>query len=142
METADRYYPNYDSLSKSGEPGNWIPAFIPRSAVEIRERHKIDTGAEVLTFYFSNFRDISLERFCERVMSTDIELPPSGFLFLNGGQTHYFVTVRKNAKNEEYVFYRCERQSFLAVKKVGDRFQAFYWGEKGVKSFSLTNRYY
>jgi len=127
LETADGYYPNYESLSKSGEPGNWIPAFIPRSAVEIRERHKIDTGAEVLTFYFQKYRDLSLDAFCRKITAKDVELPPPGFLSVTWWPDSLFRDRSKKEELDQYEFYRCERQSFLAVKQVGSRFQAFYW---------------
>jgi hypothetical protein len=128
LETADRYYPNYESLSKSDEPGNWIPAFIPRSAVEIRERHKIDTGAEVLTFYFGNIGDLSLSGSCEKVTTEEVELPPPRFLNVAWWPDSLSRDRTKKEEIDQYEFYRCERQVYLAVRQVGGRFQAFYWG--------------
>lgn len=127
LETKESYYPNYESLSKSGEPGNWIPAFIPRSAVEIRERHKVDTGAEVLTFYFGEYKDLSLDTFCRKVTVKDVELLTSAFLSVTWWPDSLFRDRTKKEGLDQYEFYRCERQAFLAVKQVGSRLQAFYW---------------
>ncbi|MFZ5774658.1 MAG: hypothetical protein ACOY3Z_04165 [Thermodesulfobacteriota bacterium] len=127
LEIADGYYPNYEHLSASGEPGNWIPTFIPRSAIDIRERHKIDTGSELLTFYFEKDADFSLDGFCERVTAKDTILPPSGFLDVTWWPNSLFHGVGENGEKGSYEFYRCERQAFLAVIQVGSRFQAFYW---------------
>lgn len=128
LETIDSHYPNYEHLSKSGEPGNWVPAFIPRSAVEIRERHKVDTGAEVLTFYFGKHRDLSLAGFCEKATVKDVEFPPPRFLDVAWWPDSLFRDRSKKEEVGSYEFYRCERQAFLAVKQTTEgRLQAFYW---------------
>lgn len=127
LETADVYYHSYEDLSKSGEPGNWIPGFIPRSAVEIKGRYKIDTGAELLIFHFEKSQDLSLVGFCEKVTAKDVELPPTGFLSVAWWPDSLFHDRAKKEEIDLYDFYRCERQAFLAVRQVGSRFQAFYW---------------
>jgi hypothetical protein len=129
LETVDRHYPNYESLGKSDEPGNWIPSFIPRSAVEMRERHKVDTGAEVLTFHLGNIGDLSLSGVCAKVTPRDVELPPSGFLSVRWWPDSLFRDGTKKEEVDQYVFYRCEKQSFLAVKQtqLNGRYQVFYW---------------
>lgn len=127
LETKDVYYPSYEYLSKSGEPGNWIPAFIPRSAEEIKARQKVDTGAELLTFYFAKYGDLSLDAFCQKAPPKDVELPPSGFLSVTWWPDSLFRDRTKKEEIDQYDFYRCERQAFLAVRQVGGRLQAFYW---------------
>lgn len=128
LEIKENYYPNHEHLKKAGEPGNWVPVFIPISAVEIREKHKIDTGAEVLTFYFANYSELSLSNFCDKAIVNEVELPSSRFLDVPWWPDSLY-SGRNNKENlENYDFYICERQSYFAVKKIDhDRYQAFYW---------------
>lgn len=126
-ETKESYHPNYDLLTKSGEPGNWVPSFIPRSAVKIKERHKIDTGAEALTFEYGSHGDLSLDNVCKKVAANDVLLPPSGFLDLTWWPDSLYSDRSKKEDMYQYKFFCCERQAFLAVRQIENRPQAFYW---------------
>lgn len=126
-EIGERYYPNYERLATSDEPGNWVPSFIPRSAVEIKTKYKIDTGAELLTFYFGESKDLSLSGYCNKVTVSDVELPQSGFLDVTWWPDSLSRDHTKNKELAQHEFYRCERQAFLALKRADGRHQAFYW---------------
>lgn len=127
METKENDYSNYDSITKSGEPGNWIPTFIPRSAVKIKERHKIDTGAVALIFNFRSHRDLSLDGVCEEVKPGDVLLPNMGFLNLSWWPASLYRDISNIEYPSQYKFFCCERQSFLAVRQIDDYIQAYYW---------------
>lgn len=126
-EIVDRYYPNYEQLGTSGEPGNWVPTFIPRSAVEIRARYKIDTGAELLMFYLGKPEDLSLAGHCKKATVGDVQLPASGFLNVAWWPDSLFQNRTNSEDLARYEFYRCERQAFFALKRANGRPQAFYW---------------
>jgi hypothetical protein len=126
-EIRENYYSMYQDLRQSDEPGNWIPSFIPHSATEIREKHKIDTGAELLTFYYSQPPDLSLNGHCKKANMDALVFPDRGFLNV-AWWPEFLVNNQVKAKHtDRYEFYRCERQSFLALTKASERYQAFYW---------------
>ena len=119
LEIEERYYSNYEQLDTAGEPGNWVPSFAPLSAIEIRAKYKIDTGAELLTFRYSNVKEGNLDHYlaghCNKIIMKDIEFPPKGFLAVDWWPNSLFsINLRKEENG--YKFYRCERQSFLAIK--------------------------
>lgn len=124
-ETADVFYASYEQLKTTNEPGNWIPRFIPRAATDIRGRQKVDTGAQLLTFYFEGDSNTFPGESCKPTTANEIQLPTPRFLdvtwwppdLVQGG-THGL---------ERYKLFLCERQAFLAVTEKSDRRQAFYW---------------
>lgn len=127
LETIDRYYPKYEDLREKDEPGNWIPKFIPQSSVEIRGRHKVDTAASLVTFYFGAYEDLSLAGHCIRVTAKDAQLPTSGFLSVTWWPDSLFGDRTNSMELNQYELYRCERETFLALKQIEGRYQAFYW---------------
>jgi len=126
-EIVDRYYLNYEQLRASAEPGNWVPAFIPRSAVEIRARYKIDTGAELVTFYVSKSDDLSVTSHCKNSTKTSTKLPPIGFLDVTWWPKSLFQNQDRKESAARYEFYTCEGQAFLALEHEGGGTRAFYW---------------
>lgn len=126
-ELKEHYYPNYKHLAILNEPGNWVPSFIPASAVEIKIRYKIDTGAELLTFFFRESKDLSLAGYCNKTTVIDLELPLPGFLGVTWWPDSLFRNRVKNKELAAYAFYRCERQAFLALRQSNSSYQAFYW---------------
>lgn len=126
-ETSDDLYAGYEHLRKATEPGNWIPSFIPRSATEIKGRHKIDTGAQVLTFYFEGNTSTFLEDHCKQTTTSEVEFPESGFLDVSWWPKELVRTSVPSQELKGYKFFQCERQAFLAVTERNNRHQAFYW---------------
>ncbi len=143
--TKEHHYPTYDNIGPGGE-GSWIPSFIPRSAVDIRERHYLDNSAQLFTAFVERYDDLSLEGQCKKIAEKDVELPPLGFLVWVGWPLSKFFHVkwwpeslnRDYSTKEgmaEYEFYKCEeqvrpifkRKSFLAVREIDGRFQVFFW---------------
>ena len=142
--TLEQHYPTYDKIGPGGER-TWIPTFIPRSGVDIKERHYLDTSAQLLTCFFTRHNDFSLEGYCEQITEKDVELPPQGFLATGWWPFSKFFSVKwwpdslyhKHSKKGElaqYEFYCCieqssqsERKTYLALKEIDGRFQVFYW---------------
>jgi hypothetical protein len=123
-ETQERYYHNYEQLEKAHEPGNWFPSFVPQAAVELRVKYNVDSGAELLTFYFRD--KISLES-CNTLLPSEIALPSSQLLSADWWPNSLFRDRTSPEQLQAYVFYRCERQAFLALRQTGDRQQALFW---------------
>ncbi len=65
-EIKEHYYSSYKQLGESSEPGNWVSSFIPHSAVDIRVKYKIDTGAELLTFRSAEAENSYLTGHCNK----------------------------------------------------------------------------
>lgn len=126
-EIEERYFSNYQQLGASGEPGNWVPSFIPHSAVEIRAKFKIDTGAELLRFHFDDANDDYLVGYCDKAKTSDIEYPSAGFLDVDWWPSPLLSNHSKSEEIPRYEIYRCERQAFLAVTQEDGSYQAFYW---------------
>lgn len=126
-EIVDRYYLNYEQLRASAEPGNWVPTFIPHSAVEIRARYKIDTGAELVTFYVAKPDDLSVTSHCKNSTKSSTDLPPKGFLNVTWWPEPLFQNQDRNESVARYEFYTCEGQAFLALEREGGGTRAFYW---------------
>lgn len=127
-ETVENYYAHYVDLKEVGEPGNWIPSLISPSAVEIREKHKIDTGTGILRFHYPKSQDLSLAGYCEKVTMASVRLPQEKFLNVFWWPRELFGDHPRSNGIEQYEFYVCiPQQAFLAVKKADDHYQAFYW---------------
>jgi hypothetical protein len=125
-EIAERYYANYDELRAANEPGNWVPAFIPRLAVDIHVKYKIDTGAQILAFSVEDRQALSVEGHCAEASASELEGPPSK---LSSAEWWPEVLSGESAQLRElrgYQFYRCERRSFLAVSTAPSG-RTFYW---------------
>lgn len=128
LETSENVYANYEQLkttSEPGEPGNWIPRFIPHSATDIRVRYKVDTGAQLLTFYFAGDSTAFPGESCKPTTASEVQLPTPGFL----GVTWWPPDLVQGGTPgvERYKLFLCERQAFLAVTENAGRRQAFYW---------------
>lgn len=126
-EIVDRYYSSYEQLGTSDEPGNWLPTFIPRSAVEIRARYKIDTGAEVLMFNSGKSGELSVMDHCKKATIGDLQLPPRGFLGVGWWPDSLHRNPNQNEGQERYKFYTCERQAFLALEQKESGAIVYYW---------------
>lgn len=126
-EIVDRYYPSYEQLGKSDEPGNWVPTFLPRSAVEIRARYKIDTGAELLMFYSGKPEELSAVDNCKKATMSDLQLPPPGFLDVGWWPNSLYRNTDQKDGHASYEFYTCERQAFLALERKESGTHAYYW---------------
>lgn len=125
LETSEDSYANYEQLNTTKEPGNWIPSFIPHSATDIKGRHKIDNGAQLLTFYFEGDINTFPEEYCEQTTASEIQLPKSGFLDITWWPPDLLQGATRGL--ERYKLFLCERQAFLAIAEHAGRRQAFYW---------------
>mgnify|MGYP001156635665 CR=1 FL=1 len=125
LETSEDVYASYEQLKTKNEPGNWIPRFIPPSATDIKGRHKVDTGAQLLTFYFEGDINTFPGEYCKQTTASEIQFPKSGFLDVTWWPPD--LVQGGTYGLERYKLFLCERQAFLAVTEKAGRPQAFYW---------------
>lgn len=119
-EISENQYRSFSDLAAVEEPGNWVPTFMPASAVAIRERHKVDTGAQLLSFGFSPIEALELMRQqCTELRSTDVIFPPANFL----GATWWPTDIEGHPAVSEspYEFYRCDSDAYLAIRRSQDQ---------------------
>lgn len=119
-EVPEVYFPDYHSAVEAGavEKG-WIPDWVlPRSAVEIHEKHNIDTNQIMLAFRFSGTESFALTG-CEKIGPREPqEAPFSVSWWPSDVPATPWATHRHG-------FWKCEGgQSYFAASNSGE---AFYW---------------
>jgi len=72
-ETHKSYFDNYEQLKKSEliQKG-WVPSFIPRSAYDIHETHKVDVARVNVRFRFRPGDTKEIEASCNKMKTDDI----------------------------------------------------------------------
>jgi hypothetical protein len=126
METVETIYPNHSAASEAGTigAGKWIPEFLPLSAVNIRERHNLDTNEVWLFFQFNFLNDIAnLAKSCKRVDSRDIRYPRNPGIW-------WPEILTKSGKDTPgsaivYEHYQCKDGGFMAIDS--KKTEVFYW---------------
>lgn len=64
-DIAERYYPSHESANASGAmKRGWIPGWLPTSARNINEAHRIDTNESLLSFEFQASEWESIQHHC------------------------------------------------------------------------------
>lgn len=127
-EISELKFDTYNELISAQEPGNWIPAFTPRSAVQIRLKYKVDTGAQILTFQVEQIDELRVVHSCREVAASELELIPSGgFAQVSWWPKALVGDTPSVERLMEYDLYRCEREASLAVLRNDEGLHAFYW---------------
>jgi hypothetical protein len=68
FETSESHFDTYQQLEKSELIGeDWVPSFIPKSAYDIHERHKVDVGRINVKFRFRPGDTKEIEASCSKV---------------------------------------------------------------------------
>lgn len=127
LEISENHYSSYSDLEGVGEPGNWLPSFMPVNAVNIREKHKVDTGSGLVAFQIPGSGNVKFsDSACTEWSLRKNNFPPEGALSVEWWPSE-LSSERFVTDNADYVFYKCERQAYLAIKKVEHRSQIFFW---------------
>ncbi len=120
-ETPEVHYPSYEAAVSAGAISRgWIPAFLPKSAVEIHEIHNIDTNKGMLAFHFDGSEKIELGSGCERIDPFKPKKPPFKISWWPNDVPATKLSTYRHS------FYSCEGgEAFLALSgKLGE---GFYW---------------
>jgi hypothetical protein len=119
-ETHEAYYPTYEAAVAAGAISHgWIPHWLPKSAVEIREKHDLDTNQSMLTFRYGT-EQLAFEKDCTQVDPFNPKEPPF--------KVSWWPTDVPASRFSTYrhVFYSCEGgQAFLAL--LPSSTEVFYW---------------
>jgi len=71
-ETSESHFETYQQLEKSELIGKgWVPSFIPRSAYDIHETHKVDVARVNVKFRFRPGDTKEIEASCTKVNTGD-----------------------------------------------------------------------
>ena len=102
----------------------WLPAMLPASASDIRERHCLDTNEVWISFAFDSQDAEAIADHCERVTRSEVHPPmnPNRFRgepFIDWWPDDLFENYLK------YDFYNCGHQCYLAIDK--EALRGFYW---------------
>ena len=118
-ETPEVYYPTYsEAISDDAVGRGWIPAWLPKSAIDIHEIHNIDTNRSMLAFRWDGADNMEFRSECEEIEPGLAEEPAF----------HVPWWPRDVADNSQqpYSFYACEGgRAFLAISR--ERRKARYW---------------
>jgi hypothetical protein len=72
LETSESHFETYQQLEESELMGKgWVPSFIPRSAYDIKERHKVDVGRVNVKFRFRPGDTKEIQKSCTKVKTDD-----------------------------------------------------------------------
>jgi hypothetical protein len=72
QETFESHFDTYQQLEESELIGKgWVPSFIPKSAYDIHERHKVDVGRVNVKFRFRPGDTKEIEASCIKIKTDD-----------------------------------------------------------------------
>ena len=120
-ETPQVYYPTYEAAVSAGAISRgWIPALVPKSAVEIHEIHNLDTNKSMLALRFNGAEKIELGSSCERINPFKSKEPPFKVSWWPRDVPASKLSTYRHS------LYSCEGgEAFLTLsEKLGE---AFYW---------------
>lgn len=135
-ELVNNRYPTYASLHDSGEPGNWIPTFLPSSSLEIIETHSIDRSAVWISFFFDKKDFGSIAADCRPMPYREVPLPKREYTKANWWPDDLFQSeLETDSKREKhkYLFFACKHRAsdkeegIVAVMVDGEKAKAYYW---------------
>lgn len=119
-EAPESYYPTYAGAEAAGAiTHGWITAGFPKSAVEIHEKHDLDTNQSMLAFRYGS-EQLAFDKDCAQVDPFEPKEPPFKVSWWPADvPASRFSTYR-------HVFYSCEGgRAFFAV--LPGNTEAFYW---------------
>lgn len=125
MESRENSYVDYEAAMNAGEMSRgWIPAYIPKSAKEIRLKYNIDTN-QVWLFFRFNSSDIGLLlHSCEESIQNEINYPRESPNWWS--KDLRVVSIDKNKlESSSFLFLKCTDKGSMAIDD--KRNQAYYW---------------
>jgi len=79
-EKKSNYFINYEAVRKSELIGKgWVPSFIPESAHNINERHRVDVPSIFVDFYFKKNDVSKFEAACDKISEIKYKCINSGY---------------------------------------------------------------
>jgi hypothetical protein len=120
-ESTETAYPNFNAASGAVSMG-WIPAWLPRSAYEIREAHGPDTQESLVKFRYQRSETLQMGEDCEPIKSAEAVRPS-----LRARWWPADVPGDASVANR-YVVFRCSTDhAFVAIAPSGE---IFHWRSK------------
>lgn len=118
-------YKTYDAAREAGaiRTGSFIPAFLPVNAVDIHEKHDLDTNTVWMAFTIDLTQWRPEDAGCTPIDGSNINLP------LRVPRWWPNNLVAGEAIPLSYSFFRCYNvRTYLAIpSETGDRRRVYYW---------------
>lgn len=92
-DSASAKFENYQEMASSGifEQG-WLPPYLPKSAVNIEEKHDMDTNVVMATFEYDPQDTGSVQEHCDLMTETE----DSARYACDNGESEAFIELRKD----------------------------------------------
>lgn len=120
-ESPEVYYQTFEAVVTDGAVSRgWVPAWLPKSANEIHEKHDLDTNQSLLAFRFNASEKVEVGGDCERIDPYKPKGPPFKVSWWPSDVPASKLSTYRHS------FYSCEGgKAFLALsEKQGE---GFYW---------------
>ena len=135
LERVTREFENYSQLVAAGEPGNWVPEFVPPSARNIKESHLVDRPDLFVTFTIDRMDEHLILSHCDKIDARSVQLPSPSDTKSIGWWPHELVMSANEGLllQSRFLFLRCEGkpQGFAAMEAASNGLQLFYWTANG-----------
>jgi hypothetical protein len=122
-EVTESYFNNYKEASRNGvipEDGR-IPRFLPETAIDIHERHNVDTNETWVRFSFQP-KDVNFwATKCSSIAIESVSLPRSD----RSAEISWWNLNLGDNKNTIFKYFKCDSSSFLAIDEL--YLEAYYW---------------
>ena len=136
-ETEERQFANQQAIVVAGAiDRGWIPDWLPLSARDIRERHRVDSPSTLVMFYFNEEDRERLEGQCEPTVRPHRRPSPSVLAGVRWWPKE-LVNPDRRTSDRGFRYFRCDEQeqfgdghierraTGLAVRT--DQPVAFFW---------------
>lgn len=115
------YSDSVEAINSGAIERGWIPAFLPASAREIREKHNLDTNEVWVHFLIDDGSLADIKRSCHAAQLTGVILPRKE----SGDWWPSALVDGSQVQAGEYAYYRCIDGGFVALRL--NEQGVFYW---------------
>ena len=121
-ETSENFYKTYnDAVAQDALKRGWIPEIIPESAINIYEKHDIDTNALILTFKYKDGLNSVLVDTCQQLNVSEVKWPK-----IKAQWWPSDLTEMSKFSTPRFIFYYCSQYSGYFAINTNDR-EAYFW---------------
>ncbi len=134
-EIKEREYANYSEVRSKGQLGNWIPKWLPNSAIEIREKHNVDSTTMWMTYIFNKADNHIISKHCTSMLPGGVSYPRLDILHRINNFSWPKELLDESSYLDyryRYIFYICGRKNsgeiyWMAIKPENKQLRAYLW---------------
>jgi hypothetical protein len=127
----DNYYEDYATALAANAVADaapsttkWLPGLLPPSALDVYERHSLDTNEIWVSFSFSEVDLPIMQASCSKVAVSDVQFPRDPNSLRGAGEVNWWPDTR-GLSNRRYDYLRCSGKCWVALDNNSNK--AFYW---------------